>query len=313
MARRRNRKSGVEELLSLPWYFLLILAAIAYAVFAWIVPSFFGSNPVLKPLGQAIRGWAWVPAAALCLFALISYAINRKAAPPSALSIPGQRAEPPIREPQLSPELSALDRAWTESVRRPTASATYVPPTEWSLDLLRALEWKRFELICAAYYQKLGFRVETIRCGADGGIDAKLFWGDGAKPAAILQCKAWNTYHVGVKPVRELLGVMAHNGVSKGIFLATGNFTREAVEFADASPIELVTGQDFLAKINELPADFKEELLREATKGDYVTPTCPACGIKMVKRSGNRGEFWGCHNYPRCRQRFAVSDEVARS
>jgi restriction system protein len=123
----------------------------------------------------------------------------------------------------------------------------------------------------------------------------------------ILQCKAWNTYQVGVKPVRELLGVMAHNGVSKGIFLATGAFTREAVEFASASPIELVTGQDFLAKINELPADFKDELLREATKGDYLTPSCPSCGIKMVKRSGSRGEFWGCQNYPRCRQRFARS------
>lgn len=38
-----------------------------------------------------------------------------------------------------------------------------------------------------------------------------------------------------------------------------------------------------------------------------VTPICPKCGIPMVMRKGSRGEnagkqFYGCQNYPDCRQ-----------
>ena len=30
-------------------------------------------------------------------------------------------------------------------------------------------------------------------------------------------------------------------------------------------------------------------------------PTCPKCGSPMVKRTGPRGEFWGCSTYPKCK------------
>ncbi|MGB8857191.1 MAG: topoisomerase DNA-binding C4 zinc finger domain-containing protein [Burkholderiales bacterium] len=39
-----------------------------------------------------------------------------------------------------------------------------------------------------------------------------------------------------------------------------------------------------------------------ATEGEYSTPSCPSCGIKMLIRSGRQGNFWGCKNFPRCRQ-----------
>jgi hypothetical protein len=32
---------------------------------------------------------------------------------------------------------------------------------------------------------------------------------------------------------------------------------------------------------------------------------CPKCGVPMVKREGARGAFWGCPNYPKCRQTMA--------
>ncbi len=31
------------------------------------------------------------------------------------------------------------------------------------------------------------------------------------------------------------------------------------------------------------------------------SPTCPKCGSPMVKRTGSRGEFWGCSTYPKCK------------
>jgi restriction system protein len=156
----------------------------------------------------------------------------------------------------------------------------------------------------AAFYREIGLRSETIRCGADGGIDAKLFQGDSLEPVAIVQCKAWNSRSVGVKPVRELLGVMAHHKIPKGIFLATGEFTNEAVAFAQDHSMDLVSGPAFMEMLAKLPDEGRQRLLQVATDGDYTTPTCPSCGIKMVVRHSERGDFWGCSNYPGCKQKF---------
>jgi hypothetical protein len=61
----------------------------------------------------------------------------------------------------------------------------------WSLELLRALEWKRFELVCAAYFEAIGMRTKVAREGADGGVDIKVYKENDASPSAIAQCKAW--------------------------------------------------------------------------------------------------------------------------
>ena len=198
--------------------------------------------------------------------------------------------------------------AWEEMSARTTQPAP--KPTTWSLDLLRLIEWKRFEELAAAFCRELGLRSETIRCGADGGIDAKLFQGDTKEPTAIFQCKAWNARSVGVKPVRELLGVMTHQKVPEGIFLTTGDYTSEAMEFAKTNPIDLLDGPAFLGMIQRLPAEVQQRLLAVATEGDFTTPTCPSCGIKMVWRDSDRKSFWGCHNYPRCKLKFFTKSDV---
>jgi restriction system protein len=169
------------------------------------------------------------------------------------------------------------------------------------VDALRTLEWKRFELFCARYYEAVGFKTETLEAGPDGGIDVKLFKIDSSTPLAIVQCKAWNTSHVGVKEIRELLGVMAHAKVGRGIFVTTGTYTKDALDFGAANPIQLLDGAAFEKKILELPAEKQEALLKFAFEGDYRTPTCASCGVKMVARESKRGSFWGCKHYPRCK------------
>lgn len=36
-------------------------------------------------------------------------------------------------------------------------------------------------------------------------------------------------------------------------------------------------------------------------------PQCPKCGIPLVVRSGNRGQFYGCSNYPKCRTTIPIA------
>ena len=123
----------------------------------------------------------------------------------------------------------------------------------------------------------------------------------------IVQCKAWNSYRIGIKHMRELLGVMTDQKVSEGVFVTSGTFTFEARAFAARNNIVLFDGADFIRKITStLTEDKSQALLATATAGDYLTPTCPSCAVKMVARKNpdDGDKFWGCRNYPRCRQTF---------
>ena len=123
----------------------------------------------------------------------------------------------------------------------------------------------------------------------------------------IIQCIAWNTYKVGIKIVRDLFGVMAAERIRMGMIITSGEFTGEAEEFGKANKLKLVSGGQFLELIKRMPEEKQQHLLNVALEGDYSTPTCPQCYVKLVKRESSKGRntggyFWGCVNYPRCKQ-----------
>ncbi|MHB8117101.1 MAG: restriction endonuclease, partial [Acidithiobacillus ferrivorans] len=105
--------------------------------------------------------------------------------------------------------------------------------------------------------------------------------------------------------IRKLAGVMAHEKVKNGVFITTSSFTLDATVFAVANGIVLLDGKEFLNAIKTLPVSDQEHLLAFATSGDYTTPTCAKCGVKMVLKKGY-SEFWGCPNYPRCRETIRI-------
>lgn len=190
---------------------------------------------------------------------------------------------------------------------------------EWSINLIRSLEWKCFEQLCIGYYQYKGFKPKVTMQGADGGIDISLYRDSFSltSPMSIVQCKAWNTYKVGVKPVRELFGVMAAEEVESGIFVTSGEFTRPAIKFSIGKKLKLLTGNMLLNEILALPKENQQRLLKTITAGDYTTPSCPQCGIKMMFRTAGKGkdvgsQFWGCVNFPKCRQTFQFKGDASQ-
>ena len=86
-------------------------------------------------------------------------------------------------------------------------------------------------------------------------------------------------------------------------FATTTTFSDEAKNYAKANGIDLMDGAAVLASILTLTDEQQAGLLQLATAGDYTTPTCPSCAVKMTKREPNAGgqTFWGCVNFPRCR------------
>jgi restriction system protein len=73
-----------------------------------------------------------------------------------------------------------------------------VIPQRCTQELLNLMEWRRFELLVQALFQAEGKIASRIRAGADGGIDLALRESPEGPVTAIVQCKAWKAYTVGV-------------------------------------------------------------------------------------------------------------------
>ena len=192
---------------------------------------------------------------------------------------------------------------------------------------IRDLSWQELEHLVAEAYRRQGYGVEeTGSPSGDGGVDVRL-----SRPGelVLVQCKQWRTRRVGVRPARELYGVMASEGATRGVLVTCGSFTPEAQRFAEGKPIELVGGRDLweLVRAVQAPGSVGERRTEPiarsaaspgqervaaapesttATTATATTPACPKCGSDMVLRKARKGEhagttFWGCSQYPACR------------
>lgn len=298
MGRRRNQVRA-SDLIALPWQFSAVLALGAFAGIRWLLPGFLPEQGPLSALKANLPALSWIAFAALGTLALLA-----------ALRADIQRSRPgkQARSSRQRARMRAVPEVRQAAEPAPVSSlaAVALRPVAWSAEALRMLEWKRFELLCARYYEAVGFTTATLAAGPDGGIDVKLFKMDPGKPLAIVQCKAWNTHPVGVKEIRELLGVMVHEGIKRGIFVTTGTYSPDALQFGAANPIQLLDGDAFAKKLLDLPVEKQKALLGFAFEGDYRTPTCASCGSIMVARDSKRGPFWGCAHYPRCKTTLAM-------
>jgi restriction system protein len=204
--------------------------------------------------------------------------------------------------------LSLLRRS-RESIAESGRSADHAKfdTRNWTLVLLKHLEWRRFEELCAAYFEALGFTTRISHTRASGNADIGLCAAGSRDAAILVHCEAWNAYRVGIRPVRELRAAMTAAGAGEGVLVTSGSFTQEAAAFAAKEKIKLIDGAGLLAKLGALEPEKALALLKFTTHGDFLTPTCPSCSLKMLSRKSTREgrKFWGCVNYPRCKQTFS--------
>ena len=291
-----------------PWWATFALAGAVAFVCLYLLPAVFGSNFFVRALMPMLIFGGLLVTGILCVVAGVQWFVQRRdTVRGSGLATP--LSMDPIVGPYSTP-LPARDHreVWRDAPPEPRAPEER--PAGLSINLLREIEWKHFEELAAGFYREVGLRSETIAHMIDGAIAAALFEEDSKAPLAIVQCKAWTSRQVGITSIRELIGLMTQRKVGHGIYITTGGFTAEAATLAKSHGIDLIAGNDFLLMITKLDAPAQARLLAVATEGDFRTPSCPNCGIKMIAREGERGRFWGCGNFPRCRVRIhAVSRE----
>jgi len=168
----------------------------------------------------------------------------------------------------LTPKGTQLDQVNPKVVRREVqeqskktsiaSPETEDEETSWRDELVNTLQKMNpsaFERLAQRLLREAGFlQVEVTGRSGDGGIDGKGIMRLGGMLSfhVIFQCKR---YQGSVTPsqIRDFRGAMVGRA-DKGLFITTGNFTKEAIREAtrDGAPaIDLIDGDQLVEKLKE--------------------------------------------------------------
>ena len=177
------------------------------------------------------------------------------------------------------------------------------------IETIRALSWKEFEELLGEAFRRQGYLVrENEQGGPDGGVDLQI---EREGQVYLVQCKHWQSARVGVKIVREMLGLVTAHQAQGAIVVASGEFTQEARAFAAKQPIELMAGNQLVELVRSVqrPSSAVQRSSPTRDAADRGAGAefrrCPFCAGQLVQRTMRRGAqagrtFWRCANHPRC-------------
>jgi restriction system protein len=158
-----------------------------------------------------------------------------------------------------------------------------------------SMKWQEVELLLGEAFRLQGYIV------TDRGLDMALQKDD---ERFLVQCKHWQAAKVEVAAVRELFAVMAATGAAGGFVVTSGEFTKEARDFAEACNVRLIDGTQLAAMLDKarqtltMPPRIEPRLA--------AGPACPRCSRTMMQQVAQQGSnagkpFWGCPAFPDCR------------
>jgi restriction system protein len=137
------------------------------------------------------------------------------------------------------------------------------------ISIILNIDPSAFERLCQRILRESGFvQVEVTGKSGDGGIDGK----------GIVKLNGFLSFHVffqskrykgsvGSGDIRDFRGAM-QGRADKGLFITTGNFTREAIKEATrdgAPPIDLIDGELLCEKLKEFNLGVRTELIEEVS------------------------------------------------
>lgn len=128
-----------------------------------------------------------------------------------------------------------------------------------------------FESFVAEIFELMGYHAEVSRKTNDGGFDIKLIKNH---ETTLVECKCYNFSHKVSRPaIQKLVGANQTEKAEKLLFVTTSDFSREAIEYAKATNVELINGTKLIDLVNQYmkplsTADKVEEFEWKLTKED---------------------------------------------
>lgn len=282
------------------------ITAFVLGVFFLIAPIFVKNSKLLKPLADNLASslsWVFI-LLGIGLIGLHAILNPNDETEKNASSASNTEPESLLSKPSTSKTIARFNTKPESSfLTSLTEKLNIKLERQWSKQVFADIEWRRFEAVCEALFAQAGFETRAQSHGADGGVDIWLHSAHAQGPVSVVQCKHWQGKPIGVKEIREFYGVMASHKLQRGTYATTSAFTADALQFAKDNGINAMNGTKLLELIATRTPEQQLALLTVAYEGDYATPTCASCGIKLLERTASKTgkSFWGCSNFPRCK------------
>ncbi|PWL69747.1 MAG: restriction endonuclease [Verrucomicrobia bacterium] len=185
---------------------------------------------------------------------------------------------------RITPAFAGIDNidvdAVKKSFRDKNSRPNYTEPPEelepWKLelsDIIKNMNPFAFERLTQRLLRECGFsQVSVTKKTSDGGIDGfgKLKIGGIFTYNVAFQCKRYSG-SVAASEIRDFRGSLTKN-IEKGIFITTGNFTRQAIEEASnvgKQQIDLIDGSDFIDKLIEFQIGINAKTIYEVDRNYF--------------------------------------------
>lgn len=124
-------------------------------------------------------------------------------------------------------------------LRAPSASSV-----AGALDAVRAMDWDEFAGALEEAFRGQGYAVS--RLPGSSGADLEL---SRAGSVSLVACKRWKAARTGIGPLEELDATRRKRKAGEGIYVAVGEVTSNARDFAMRSNIRLVQGNELAAML----------------------------------------------------------------
>ena len=174
---------------------------------------------------------------------------------------------------------------------------------------MHSLPAEDFELLVGLIYQRQGYRV-SMPAGLGGGRGGD-FMVLKKSERLLVQCKKLSPdFKVPVDRVRELHEAAAAAGATRGVYVASCNFSWDARNFAKTKGVTVINARMLDALLTGARKKPDEDLLAVSewaphlmNKVSLTPPLCPACEAAMDELSVSNGSVWLCSQRPECRGR----------
>lgn len=264
----RKNDGIIWHLMDAPWWLSVVLSAVSYLGLSLVLPNLAASsdNFVLNVIGINLPQLA-LPVAVVFLI-------------PAPIAFFKQ-----VRRKQCYLSTTSQIRAHNNT------------------SPLNALNWIEFESYVGEYFKHHGYDVkQSFSKQSDGGVD---IWLTKDGELSLVQCKHWKARKVGVQVLREMYGVMIENQASKMIIVTSGDFTSEAITFAQGKRLWLVNGGELVHMIEDGRSLMQQPVIKEPSP-TLSSKLCPNCHSELVVRVAKKGPnagkaFYGCSAFPKCR------------
>jgi restriction system protein len=162
---------------------------------------------------------------------------------------------------------------------------------------------RQFEHYLGHLFKGHGYAVIVTKASGDYGADLVISK-DGKK--IVVQAKRYSK-NVGIKAVQEAQASMAHYGASESWVISNSDYTVAAYSLAKSNNVRLITRNELIEMILIMnPVSAEIQHVKEVIP-IIEDVNCSRCGANMIRRSGPRGDFLGCCNFPKCRNTITLN------